>query len=509
MDQGNLRALSLVVAGSLVGYVALFIPPALVTLPFIGVIVVLTVFLLSYGTGIPQGYYHRTVMSRRRQQPFKIAILNDMGWDLSDSQTYTWADVSPTDWKSALETSAAADGLRIQVRLANTRVNLESYACVLNPYGGVYPESDLRHFKTLGKILEFVRKGGLFVNVADIPGYWAYSPTLKRRVDATPSVYAGYQVGGSFTLLSQKPFDLVPLMKELALRSLNLDPPLPVNLNGLVGTPATVNYRRTVVVESNVETAVQTASLRYPDGTMQNTSPLFFARYGEGDFLISLIWINDTTHNEAMKNSLKTAISRLAVERVKTRFMVEDQGPNENPIGQRRVGKEGETSTTGKSQNFQHKQKLDDSVKLLLVVMSILYTTAFALRLKTDVSPPNQFFIFPMVSVVPFAVGNLLEGDIEMLLKSFSIYFLTFSLGFFSLVILSIPSAPLISVLTYSILAVCLMLSSLFFSVTSVIYVNGNLLPFKSRGGFILLASEVIVTLLVASVMIAVVGILS
>lgn len=156
-----------------------------------------------------------------------------------------------------------------------------------------------------------------------------------------------------------------------------------------------------------------------------------------------------------------------------------------------------------------HRQKLDDSVKLLLVMMSILYTTAFALRLKTDASPPNQFFIFPMVSVLPFAIGNLLDGNIELLLKSFSIYFLTFSLGFFSLVILSIPSAPLINAWTYSILAVGLMLIALFFSVISVIYVNGNLLPFKSREGFILLVSEVILTLLVASVMIAVVGILS
>jgi hypothetical protein len=155
------------------------------------------------------------------------------------------------------------------------------------------------------------------------------------------------------------------------------------------------------------------------------------------------------------------------------------------------------------------RQKLDDSVKLLLVIMSILYSTAFALQLKTASSPPNGLFVFPLTAVIAYALGNLASGNRETLLKTFSVYFLTFSLGYFVLVIISTPSAPLIGFAEYVFYVIGLMLLSLFTSIGSVTYTDGNLNFFRSLEGFILLFAEIAITILVVSVMVAIFAIVA
>ncbi len=62
-----------------------------------------------------------------------------------------------------------------------------------------------------------------------------------------------------------------------------------------------------------------------PPNTKIDTTPFFIASYGEGDFLISLIWINDSAHEQQMKDLLKNAIPLLTMTRVKRRFVDKDR----------------------------------------------------------------------------------------------------------------------------------------------------------------------------------------
>ncbi len=46
---------------------------------------------------------------------------------------------------------------------------------------GYIQEDSLNKKTTLNKILEYVKEGGIFVNVADVPFFWAYNFNIKRR----------------------------------------------------------------------------------------------------------------------------------------------------------------------------------------------------------------------------------------------------------------------------------------------------------------------------------------
>jgi hypothetical protein len=35
----------------------------------------------------------------------------------------------------------------------------------------------------LDEIFNYVKEGGIFLNISDIPGYWAYNKLLERRLD--------------------------------------------------------------------------------------------------------------------------------------------------------------------------------------------------------------------------------------------------------------------------------------------------------------------------------------
>lgn len=62
----------------------------------------------------------------------------------------------------------------------------ELYPMIINPYGGSYLETDLEDLPEFNRIKRYVRKGGIFINIADIPFYYAYSKDLGRMVDTTP-----------------------------------------------------------------------------------------------------------------------------------------------------------------------------------------------------------------------------------------------------------------------------------------------------------------------------------
>jgi hypothetical protein len=108
----------------------------------------------------------------------RIAVLNDLGWDPTDvGRISTYTGISPEEWCKAIRKSLPE---HVEIDLITARKNFDPYIMVLNPYGGVYPEYDVEHNGTLTKILDYVRAGGVFVNVADVPCFWAY-PLLERK----------------------------------------------------------------------------------------------------------------------------------------------------------------------------------------------------------------------------------------------------------------------------------------------------------------------------------------
>ena len=171
------------------------------------------------------------------------------------------------------------------------------------------------------KIINFVSEGGLFVNVADIPFYFAYDSRLERIIDTTQALLLGSEIDGHLRIVATRPYFLTPLASKLSLQIVGRDDGLQASINdiigvrGMIGTGAGIIVtRRVITIESNVESCVQ--AVRVVEGDNRFVSPLVFVKYGSGDFLLSLPWINDEAHDLSNKRAIKTAVCLLTLKRL-------------------------------------------------------------------------------------------------------------------------------------------------------------------------------------------------
>jgi len=306
-----LKSLALVLAGAFFGFVPtlLILPTGLQAVGALSLAVVIALLLLI-GLGVLQNWYHLYNLSSRWKEPLRIGILSDVQWSAANEENHPWTDVEPSAWKSSIETFGRSGGVRVVVETTTTvKSRFDKYAVILNPYGSTYPESDLKTFATLDKITDFVSEGGVFVNVADIPCYYAYSSKLLRKLDTIRPIYLPITTQSGVAIQQVRPFEQSPLPKELGLQILNLDNGQQVDLMLALGRRVLVTFRRATLVERNVEPC--TIPVLIPMGdNVTKVAPLFFAKYGEGDVLVSLIWISDSAHTQTEKDAIRDAITR-------------------------------------------------------------------------------------------------------------------------------------------------------------------------------------------------------
>ena len=230
-----------------------------------------------------------------------------MGWDSKNSEISGWTDTSPEDWAKLIKRSD------FNVKFIKINDDFDQFVAVLNPYGSVYPETNLRSLSSQRKLLSFVEDGGIFVNVSDIPTYYAYDVKLKRRVDTTKPIF---RVNKDKQLLPIRLFQLTPLMKELGLSVLNL-PPQPLNFKRFSELEIDIVSERVAVIESTIETLIPTI----PIGKI-NTTAFFAVPYGKGDFIFSLLFLSHPSHNQTAKMTIKRAIVEVMSEKIKQKQKV-------------------------------------------------------------------------------------------------------------------------------------------------------------------------------------------
>jgi len=319
------KQLALLFAGALVSVVGglLIRPPFPET--YLYILLVIVVILILYGSGAISKLWHSYNLWKRRGNKLvvpKVGILNDMGWASENAEVRTWTDISPEEWGKEIKKLARENKLKIKVKLINTRKNFDSYIVILNPYGGVYPERDVKNSETLNKILNYVNERGLFVNIADVPGYWAYNLLLKRKLDATPPIY-GIDMSSSdkISLIPVRPFELTPFMEKLGLRILNIEKNTNLcdwnvefedNFNRIMEDIDDIKVHRVVILERNVEAIIKPKKLG-----IYETTPLFFLNYGDGKFLISLVFFDNNKYPQNVK--MKEILAKIIVELVRAK----------------------------------------------------------------------------------------------------------------------------------------------------------------------------------------------
>ena len=327
MARGIPKYLALVIGGALFGIIAGILVTGVSSnqetstdlCKLIGLII-LAFCLIACGQS-DYSIWH-TINIKRRKHFLKIGILNDIPQNKKEGWAHT--NVCQKQWKDEIERQIKKDKRRldfiynpcnrINVKLIEVKDNFDSYTAIINPYGGVYPERNLENHETLNKVLDYVAGGGLFINVADIPSYFAYNEKLKRRLEITPpAMWREDEKRG--LIVPVKPFDRTPLLEKAGLRAYRVNTTWDIEFEdkykdflglGINGTKVC----RVGVVEKNVKPVVKVKPGK-KEG--EKVTPLFFVEYGEGEFLFSLFWIGVKEQEESIKEKLVTALAKLIV----------------------------------------------------------------------------------------------------------------------------------------------------------------------------------------------------
>lgn len=232
--------------------------------------------LLLYGHQYFDPWIHRKLLELREINP-RVGIISDLGQSMS-GETASWTETSPTEWRENIlkRTSTSEDSVLIKEINVGNEV-LHSNSVILNPYGGVYPETDIRGNNTLESIFEYVEEGGVFINIADFPFYWAYSIQQNRRISQSRIEYFPHQSGGFQAI---RPISAHPVVTDYGIPVVTIpdEDAITISHNG--------EEFRVVRVLGGVENVEEILTAEYNGQEVHAAGRL---RYGEGYFIFFLI----------------------------------------------------------------------------------------------------------------------------------------------------------------------------------------------------------------------------
>lgn len=171
------KELALLLSGA---FLAILVIPFEAHIPReINLLTVLLIMLTLYGIGLADWltvflFWALRKLSRKRKL---VGIF--LPFPISNSNS-SWVDVDIDSITSLLKQKL------INYQIFNKLFLFRGQCIVVNPFGGVYPEEDVSFLSSLGAIFDFVRSGGVYINIADIPFYYAFDKKLNRRIDTTP-----------------------------------------------------------------------------------------------------------------------------------------------------------------------------------------------------------------------------------------------------------------------------------------------------------------------------------
>jgi hypothetical protein len=155
------------------------------------IVLVMGVIFLLHGAGFLQEYMVRRTLRWYRTKKPVIGIINDLPWSdkpWSEKGTYAWAwsKMNPNEWYSKIDNAIKESKIKakpkfIKITKPQTQWFLDRYSAIINPYGSIYPEVDIKGLTVWKSIIYYVLHGGIFLNVADIPLYYAYDPVTQVR----------------------------------------------------------------------------------------------------------------------------------------------------------------------------------------------------------------------------------------------------------------------------------------------------------------------------------------
>lgn len=116
---------------------------------------------------------------QKLETPRKIGILNGYveGQDSTEKpcSKYYYTDFKIEDWEKRFLQFSNSEGKNkyLVEKISISKVGNE-YAVIINPFGEVYPEMDVKKRFAFNHLKEYVEDGGILVNVAGFPFFYAW-----------------------------------------------------------------------------------------------------------------------------------------------------------------------------------------------------------------------------------------------------------------------------------------------------------------------------------------------
>lgn len=258
----------LVLAGTLVGVLATNYSTRL--FENLWLIYGLIIAFIFIGSGLFDSFGRFIKKSIRaiNQKGHRYAILSP--YELIENHNSSWVKIKLNNLNKLFRDK------NIRIKNIEKISSCEYYPIVINPYGGSYPEENFENFSSLNNIFNYVKGGGIFINIADIPFYYAHSKSHHRNIDTTPFAES-FRNDRSF-------FDTL-ITKKLAIYVLNSE-------------SFSTEAKRTFIINQSIKNLYGSV---IPIPTYGDSSPLISIKYGLGLFIFSTIEINKLNASTVVK----------------------------------------------------------------------------------------------------------------------------------------------------------------------------------------------------------------
>lgn len=165
------------IAGWIASFIPFVITSTLISLTdvvaisgLIGVILISVILIFS-----TDPLFFRIVNWWRKSKfkpPVTIGILNGKLFKLQkeiEKIPHPYTDYNSKEWFEALSSDENFNAEYISAKEISSKFDM-----ILNPFGELYPEVDKSNLTTLHSIVEYIRKGGVFINVAGLPFFYVW-----------------------------------------------------------------------------------------------------------------------------------------------------------------------------------------------------------------------------------------------------------------------------------------------------------------------------------------------
>ena len=328
------RTTTLAIGASLIGSSLFMVIEKPHTLSLI--ILALGALFLLHGTGFLQEYMVRRVIRRYRTIRPSIGIISDLPWPRNGSYDGAWSKMKPEEWHSKIKEKLKANRLKAKVKLINitnpwTSFFIDRQLVIINPYGSIYPETNIENLAVMQLILRFINNGGIFLNVADVPFFFPYNLEKNIMYCPTrhgPSHFYKYQIKHLRELISNKQNHKEPYP--------GLDTPFSEAVMADIMNTEIKNNKRIIPMhaalklkDSNIrfENVVIHRGLRCNKNHIKsivdelewdgmNFTPLCYAHYGKGKSILSLFFLESDEQQEETREKITNLQCDLIIKEV-------------------------------------------------------------------------------------------------------------------------------------------------------------------------------------------------